>query len=214
MVKGMVKTSRVYLDIRDYDEFVDDIPFKGKTYRIFYNPIIKKFLANEILSVKKNILLKNPAINQEVLREWLKKYESLPKDQQALTLKAFRRKIEEKQKKKSLDDKAKLKKRGRPAKPYLRKATLWAIKNQEIGEQRRQVIKRAYEKYKNESPNLKSFSTTVTKIWNETRDNWKEQKQKDEAKITIPLKVFAEKFLKVSFKVNKNRHKKKFAEIK
>lgn len=195
--------------------FTTHIILEGKVYRVFFDWILEDVFISESFGYIKNIpVFKNPTVNIEVKKKILGEILNLPPDEQFVTLRSAFSALKKNREERLSKAKTSKKTRGRPNKPYLREATLWVIKNQETGEQRRQVIKRAYEKYKNESPNLKSFSTSVTNIWNETRDKWREWKQKDVAKNTIPLKTFAEKYLKASFKVNKNRHKKKFAEIK
>jgi hypothetical protein len=54
--------------------------------------------------------------------------------------------------------------KGRPPKSSLVEAALWTMLNKKLGEKNSILIKRNYEKYKEVSPNLKSFSASIKYI--------------------------------------------------
>jgi hypothetical protein len=102
------------LAIWNYNEFFADIDMEGIPHRIFYNPMSKKFLANEIVSYdydgKGSVLLKNP-INTIVSSQITKLLDGIPQNEWLDTLKDVRNKsIKKKQQNKS---KSPLKKKGR-----------------------------------------------------------------------------------------------------
>ncbi len=132
----------------------------------------------------------------------------IPDDQKTLTLRKLKDRYEKDKKRKISGNKLKTRLPGREPLPYLNKATLWLIEHREIGEGDSKVIKRAYEKYKDQAASLKSFTNSVKKRLRETREKWKEWQQENVEKNTVPLKDFAKKHLKAPLKLNKQGRKK------
>ncbi len=216
-----------------YREYISDIVSNGKQYSIFYNPETEEILIHESSYVDGKLRCKNPAIDHNALQDLLKVIYSVPTNNRFLTFKKFSKEflgkdinkisnlepflknlvLNEKEKQ-DLYKKAKPNKKGRPSKSYLMEAALWAILNRKLREEDSLLISRTYEKYKEESSNLKSFSTSIKSNWEKIRKEHKDWQEENVTKNNDPLKTFARKKLRKLKAVNKNKAQKKLTEIK
>jgi hypothetical protein len=157
------------LPIWSYNEFVSDIEENEKGYRIFYNPIAKKFFVNEIVSYnyKGIVLLKNPVDkerSEQLQRIFIKA--NLPKNKRLDTIAHFRQAIEKFYNQKELESQLKKRSVGNQPKVNLMKATLWCIKNHPKNLlHKRQTLLRAYKRFGEKTQLEDSFVTYVRSKW-------------------------------------------------
>jgi hypothetical protein len=84
-------------------------------------------------------------------------------------------------------------------------AALWSIVNRGEGETDRSLIERTHQRYKTESPNLKSFTISIKDKWTQIREEYRKWKQKNVTENTDSLKTFAQKRLRNLRKLNKDQ---------
>jgi hypothetical protein len=169
------------LPIWFYNKFVADVEVEGKQYRVFYNPISKELLANEIsyenYDGEECMLLRNPA-NLKVSKRLMEVLieENIPEKDWLDTLANHKQRVEKYLRKQKLKLQSKKNGVGSPPKIYLIKAILWYIENQpKKPEDRRPTLLRAYEKFKKAAIKEESaimpdsFVKMVTRRYNELR---------------------------------------------
>lgn len=176
-----------------YNEYITDITSEGKQYSIFYNPKIEEFFVYESKYENGRLRCKNPSTNFSALDKIWEIYNDVPADQKTLTQRAFNRKVAEERRERVLKAKANRKPKGRPPKPYLTDAALWSIVNRRPGENDSSLIKRIFERYKAESPNLKSFTISIKNKREKIKKEYKRWQQENSIKNIDPLETFAKK---------------------
>jgi hypothetical protein len=207
-------------------EPVIDITVDGQQYSIFYNPIEEEFFVYKSHNEKGKLRCKNVAVDNRALEGMLNSFLSVDNANQTITIRKFLKEIAardpnkvaklslflkdfvKKEEEKASDKKVKLSKKGRPSHPYLREAALWAITNKKQAESKSAVIERAYENYKEESPNNKAFTNSVNYNWKQIEKEYKEWQQRNVTKNTDPLEIFAKKKLRKLKTLNKNKVQK------
>lgn len=211
--KNEVHKSTVRLGINYYHEFVADIDLQGKPHRVFYNPVVKEFLVNEILSFNYKetgaVLLKNP-VDKEVSEYLTKRLIELPKKDWLDTLANAKQRVEKILKQEKLKSQPK-KQVGNKPKVNLIKATLWCIKYHEKNSTRRQTILRAYRLYGEETQVENSFVTIVRAKWRKLRMQYRAET--DEFKEQNSLHSYAKSKLRIPInatKQNTTGNEKKF----
>jgi hypothetical protein len=197
------------LHILNYHEFVSDILVNKRRYRIFYNPIAKKYFANEIIKMGKDIYIKNPSCDEDFvkgLREFIKDFPA-PENKK---LHSINKAIREYKKEKSAS-KPKLKRRGRKEEDYLKEATLWAIENQQPKESRPAAARRAYGVFKDKAQSEQALVRAINRKWTglsklhgEKYPFYKSENEKWKRRVSF--KPFAKKILKpTEAPINKGR---------
>ncbi len=162
------------LAIWNYNEFLTDVVLEKIPYRIFYNPISKKILVNEIVSYDYNgiILLKNPVNKELTLKITKMLFDKGKPNEYRETINAVKRELEKvliknKQKKS-------VKKPGRKPEVNLMRATLYCIKkyDNKIVKEYRPYIERAYALYKIDGQTHETFITRVYSKWAKLRKSY------------------------------------------
>ncbi len=155
-------------DKYDRDEF--DIKLGKKNYRVIIDKALDRIWCREIAEYDYTgrALFKNP-IHEELLEQWIKTYVELnpPKNTRKDTLNKFIKDLLKVFKQEDNNLQLKKKPRGRPSKPYIRKAASWCIGNHPKGQENRSpTIAEAYKIY-GENHIKESFISTVRNKWNE-----------------------------------------------
>jgi hypothetical protein len=146
-----------------YHEFFADIEVEGKQYRLFYNPIVKKFFANERVNVEGKKYLKNPSCDDDMVKELLEFIKNFPAPENK-KLNSLNKAVKQYRKEKS-KGRIKQKRRGRKEDDYLKRATLWSIENQQSGESRTETARRAYQEFKDEAQSEPALIQSVRNKW-------------------------------------------------
>jgi hypothetical protein len=194
--------------IMNYHEFVSDIDVNKKRYRIFYNPIAKKFFANEFLRVSGKIYLKNP-VDKEVSKQIAKFIieGNLPKSSLLDTLANAKQRVEKFLKQEELKNRPKKKPVGNQPKVNLIKATLWCIKNHPKNLLlKRQTLLRAYKRFGEKTQLEDSFVKSVRSKWSNLIKKY--NRQPEEFKKQNSLESYAKTELKIPRNITKQKTKK------
>jgi hypothetical protein len=163
--------------IINYNEFIADVDEDGVLYRIFYNPISEKFIANKIVSFnydgKGMTLLENPA-NLEVSKKYeeicikLMKEDNLPKKNRLDTANNLYLRMKKSIEKWNKEEEAIKKTVGNEPKPIYKKALLWCVRNHPKNlKYKRPTLVRAYIKFGKKDGHIQdSFIKTLGGKWN------------------------------------------------
>lgn len=163
--KNEVHKSTIRLGINYYHEFVTDIDLQGKPHRVFYNPIVKEFFVNEILSYdyngKGNMLLKNPAFKIEDKEKLIEIIENqIPENEQLNCINAVKNYFKTKLLK-TPKTKPENNRKGRTKSIDLIITTFWAMKNRKPGETYSDINGRAYRRFKPVNISEESFKRSI-----------------------------------------------------
>jgi hypothetical protein len=157
--------------IINYNEFLGDINENGVPYRIFYNPVSEKFIANKIVSFDYDgegmTLLENQA-NIEVSKKMEKFFleENIAEKDWLDTASNFLQRIKSIVDKKRKERESNKKPVGNKPKTNLIKATLWCIRNHPKHlKYKRQTLLRAYKKFGDKNQIEESFIKIVGRKW-------------------------------------------------
>jgi hypothetical protein len=190
-----------------YHEFVSDIKVNQKRFRVFYNPIAKKFFANEFVRVSGKLYLKNPCVDDITVKKLLEDLEKCPKNKRLASIRKAERELikkERQEKIKRLQNPV-----GRPDKENLKRATIWCITALDNKDYKNysETIKEAYKVHGDKEIPLKSFSRTVRLKIKTITDLYKEKSQTYRSKNTRT--IFAEKYFITKATVKSNQKQKK-----
>jgi hypothetical protein len=202
-------------------DYITDIESGGQQYSIFYNPIIEEFFVYESHYEDGRLRCKNPAIEENAVKDLLQTFLGIGNANQTVTVKKFLKGVAaqdlnkafklslffenfvKKEQEKASSRNVRLRQKGRPSKPYLMEAALWSIVNRKLEEDNLDLIKRTYEKYKAESPNLKSFTISIKGNWAKIKKEFRDRQQENVTENIDPLKTFAKNKLRKLRKANK-----------
>jgi hypothetical protein len=199
------------LAIWHYHKFVADVEVEGKQYRVFYNPISKDIIANEIISEncdgKEMVFLRNPADTE--MSKWLEETffkKNLPKNRRLDTIAHFRQKIVKFNKQEDLNRQSKKKPVGNQPKASLIRATLWCIKNHpKDSKYKRKILIRAYKRYGEKTHTEESFIKAVRSKWSNLIKEY--SKQPEEFKKQNSIEIYAKSELKIPRNITKQKIK-------
>lgn len=218
----MPKVIKMFTPISYYKDYITDIQSGGQQYSVFYNPIIEEFFVYESHYENGRLLCKNPAIDDNAVKALLQIFLSIGNANQTVTVKKFLKEVAvhdpdkafkmslffesfvKKKQEKVLGKNVRSRQKGRPESLNLMDAALWSIVNRKLEEDNLDLIKRTYEKYKAESPNLKSFTISIKDKWVKIRKEHEKWLQENSIKNTDPLKTFAKKRLRKLRNTNKD----------
>jgi hypothetical protein len=194
------------LAIWNYNEFLTDVNLEGIPYRVFYNPVSKKFLVNEIVSFdydgKGMVLLKN-SVNEGVSLKVTEMISKLPKSDWIHTLNRSRKNLIHKKQGHKAKNPPKMRVRKMKDNSIIR-ATLFCISKYDRNEikEYRPYILRAYKIYKNGQTEA-TFLRGVYAKWATFRKEYgKLSKEIKEAKSSY-------KYAKEVLKIPRNTTKRK-----
>jgi hypothetical protein len=192
-----------------YHEFVSDIKLNKKRYRLFYNPIAKKYFANEFVKVDGKIYLQNPACDDrlvDAIKELVKNFDT-PEGKKLNSVNKAVREI----KKDKIKNQPTKKRQGRKEDDYLKAATLWAIENKGIDEKRNPTARRAYGVFKDKAQSEQALVRAINRKWTGLSKLHEEKypfykSENGKWKRRVSFKSFAKKILKpTETPINKGR---------
>lgn len=181
----------------------------NKHWLISFNIKQEKVIVEEFFIERDRILIKNPRVSlhlSKVINQMLKQT-NVPKELWKNSFNHAKKALEREIQSVKLKSARRAKQKGRPRENYYRVATLKAIKNHKISENRTIAVKRIYPFFQKQATSEESFISRVLTLWRETSRAYTSEKKCgftfiEFAKIHLKQKT---KSLNIRSKVKRNK---------